>query len=80
MSGPLEREKIDMVQSYNVWLPLPIANELEIEAERFHKVVESVLETLEINTLESRLASLQWISVESSRFAIYYQIFIFFKF
>ena len=52
-----------MVHSYNVWLPLPIANELEIEAERFHKVVESVLETLQFNTLESRLASLQWISV-----------------
>eukprot|EP00250_Pteridium_aquilinum_P022210 c25325_g1_i2 orf=249-5699(+) len=52
-----------MVHSYNKWLPAPVRDELEIESQRFHRLVGSVQESLRINTLASRLASLQWISV-----------------
>jgi hypothetical protein len=52
-----------MTQSYNAWLPLPVANELDIEAERFQRLVKSIVEIPETSTLASRLASVQWISV-----------------
>lgn len=55
-----------MVHPYNKWLPAPVADKLDIESQRFHRLVRSVQETLQINTLSSRLASLQWISVVNS--------------
>lgn len=52
-----------MLHSHNKWLPAPVTDELDIESQRFHRLVQSIQETLKIDTLAARLASLQWISV-----------------
>ncbi|KAH7373268.1 hypothetical protein KP509_17G047600 [Ceratopteris richardii] len=52
-----------MVHSYNQWLPEQVAYGLDIEPERFHRLVGSIEQTLKLNTFSAKLDSLQWISV-----------------
>lgn len=52
-----------MAHLYNKLLPTPVADEMEVESQRFHLLVQVIQKASQNNSLASRLASLKWISV-----------------